>query len=416
VTVELDFESEEFRSDPYPVYARLRREAPVARGDRRGFWLLTRHADVISVLRDPRSSVDRPFQPKPPSDPDVDPTTLHPLARALRALSRVMLFRDPPDHTRLRGLVSRAFTPRTVLRLRPRIQGIADELLAEPLARGSLEAIGELAAPLPLLVIAELLGLPREMRADLKRWSDDLAIMLDGSVAPKYIGRAVSSAVQFVDYLRGVVAERRRAPQEDLISDMLAARDAEAGGSGALDEDEVLGTSLLVLAAGHETTTHLIGNGLLALLRHPEEQARLRADPKLLPVAVEEMLRFEPPVQATSRVVLEDVEIGGVRIPAGDELGLILAAANRDPEIFAEPDRFDVARADNPHLSFGFGIHFCLGAALARLECEIAIATLLARTRSLALAADRLERRPGFLFRGVEALPVALAPAGERAA
>jgi cytochrome P450 len=402
--VELDFRSPAFRANPYPFYERMRAEEPVSRHEERGvrLWLLTRWADVAGVLRHPGASVDRPFQPRPtPLPPGVRVETLHPLARALRALSRVMLFRDPPDHTRLRGLVNKAFTPRVVERLRPRIDSVVEELLDSCADDGGMDLISDLATPLPILVIADLLGIPIEDYKELKRWSDDLALMLDGSIAAQVAPRAVTSAAEFVDYLRQVMARRRAAPGDDLLSEMLAVQEKD----DSLTEDEILGTSVLLLGAGHETTTSLIGNGALALLRHPGELARLRRAPERLPNAVEECLRFDSPVQATSRVLSEDAEIGGHRIPKGDEIGLLLGAANRDPAVFAKPDRFDVGREEaRQHLSFGHGIHFCLGANLARAEGQAAFAGLLRRFPDLRLVDDALEWRPGFLFRGVERL------------
>jgi cytochrome P450 len=266
-----------------------------------------------------------------------------------------------------------------------------------------MDLIADLATPLPLLVIAELLGVPAEDYPTLKRWSDDLALMLDGSIAAQVAPRAVSSAAEFVAYLRAVVRRRRAEPQEDLLSGMLAVQEKD----DSLTEDEILGTGLLLLAAGHETTTNLIGNGCLALLRHPEQAARLRREPGLLPNAVEECLRYDSPVQATSRFFREPIEVAGRRIPGGEEVALLLGAANRDPEVFPDPDRLDVAReAARQHLSFGHGIHFCLGANLARAEGQLALGTLLRRFPGLRLACDTLEWRPGFLFRGVERLPV----------
>jgi cytochrome P450 len=400
----LDFTNPRFRRDPYPTYRVFREHAGVLRAERGPFrfTLLSRHADVTAVLRDPRMSVDRPFQPKPAAD-DVDPATLHPLARALRALSRIMLFRDPPDHTRLRGLVGKAFTPRMVEALRPRIQGLVDELLAPHLRDGCVDLVRDFAEPLPILVIAELLGLPPEDRASLKRWSDELAVMLDGSIAMQHLGRAVQSAIEVIDYLRVHLEAKRRDPKDDLISAMLSAQERDR-----LSDDEILGTVLIVMGAGHETTTNLIANGALALLRHPDELARLRAEPRLIGSAVEEILRFDSPVQATSRMPMEDVEIGGASFAKGVEIGLLIGAANRDPAVFPEPDRFDVARADNRHLSFGLGIHFCLGAGLARLEGQVALGTLVASAPALALdcADDALAWRPGWLLRGPTSLPI----------
>jgi len=402
----LDFRSPAFRRDPYRMYRLLREHAPVHRVEQGAmrFTLLSRHADVVAVLRDPRMSVDRPFQPKPPPAGEaVDPATLHPLARTLRALSRIMLFRDPPDHTRLRGLVNKAFTPRMVESLRPRVEALVDELLAPALADGGFDVVRDFAEPLPIRVIAELLGLPPEDRADLKRWSDELAVMLDGSIAMQHVGRAVQAGIAVIEYLRTHLEAKRRDPKDDLISAMVSAQERDR-----LTDDEILGTVLIVMGAGHETTTNLIGNGVLALLRHPDQLARLRAEPELVASAVEEILRFDSPVQATSRLPIEDVEIGGVRFPKGGEIGLLLGAANRDPAVFADPERFDVGRAENRHLSFGLGIHFCLGAGLARLEGQSALGALVARAPGIALAIepDAIEWRPGWLLRGTTSLPL----------
>jgi cytochrome P450 len=264
--------------------------------------------------------------------------------------------------------------------------------------------VRELAEPLPILVIAELLGLPAADRADLKRWSDDLAAMLDGSIAMQHLGPAVKSAGEVTAYLREHVDGRRARPRDDLLSAMIAARERDEN----LNDEEIIATALLVMGAGHETTTNLIGNAVLALLRHPDAQAELRREPARIESAVEEFLRYDAPVQATSRVANEPFEIAGRVIPAREEIGLALGAANRDPEVFAEPDRLDLARADNRHLAFGFGIHFCLGAGLARLEAQLAVGTLVARspTLELAVADDALAWRPGWLLRGLTSLPV----------
>lgn len=394
-----------FRADPYAFYREARERTPLLQGRNAAgaFWLLFRYEDVAAVLRHPGASVDRAFQPKPvPVDPREDPDALHPLARALRVFSRVMLFRDPPDHTRLRGLVSKAFTPRRVEALRPRVEQRVGALLDAKAGQGGFDLIADFAAPLPLLVIAELLGVPTDDYRTLKRWTDDLAIMLDGTVAAQFLPRAIAAAMQMIAFLRDVVRARRREPRDDLISALVAAQE---GGSG-LTEDEILATILILFGAGHETTTNLIGNGVLALLRHPEERARLAADPALLPSAVEELLRWDSPVQATSRTLSEPFEAHGVRVPAGREIGLLLGSANHDAAQFDSPGTLDIGRRDNRHLSFGLGIHFCLGAPLARLEGQVAIGVLLARFPGLRLATDALVWRPGFLFRGVEALPL----------
>lgn len=403
----LDFARSGFLRDPYPTYRALREAGPLHRvenGPMR-FWVVTRHADVLALLRDPRVTVDRlPPEVTGAAAAPVDPATLNPLARTLRTLSRVMLFRDPPDHTRLRGLANKAFTPRMVESLRPRIAALVEELLAPLEAGARFDVVHELAEPLPIRVIAELLGLPASDRKQLKAWSDDLAVLLDGSIALQHVGRGLQSAIAVLEYLRGHLDERRRKPREDLLSAMLAAHERDEN----LTEDEVLATALLVMGAGHETTTNLIGNAVLALLRNPGELARLRAEPALLPSAVEEFLRYDAPVQGTGRATREPIELHGTTIAARQEIVLPIGCANRDPGVFPDPDRLDVARGDTRHVSFGHGIHFCLGAGLARLEAQLAIGGLLARAPGLAPAVDDADLvwRPGWLLRGLTALPV----------
>jgi len=394
-----------FRADPYPTLARLRREAPVAPASASGgataVWWVLRHADVAAALRDPRLSTVK-IPPELLERFAADPASpLHRLARLMRAN---LLILDPPEHTRLRTLVSRAFTPRRVAALRPRIEALAEELADGLEEREAPDLLADFAVPLPLRVIAELLGLPIEDLPKLRDWSDVLVTLLDGSLRDANLGESMRVADELGAYLEEWAAARRRAPQDDLLSALVAARDERE----ALDDDELVSTVGLLLAAGHETTANLIGNGVVALLRHPETRAGLRARPELLPTAVEELLRFDPPVQLTSRLATQDLEIAGVRIPQGAELELHLASANRDPEVFPHPDALDLARGDNRHLSFGHGHHFCLGAALARLEGEVALGVLLRRFPDLALRDEPLVWRPGNVLRGLERLPVSV--------
>jgi cytochrome P450 len=391
-------------ADPYPFYATLRATNPVFRlpvGEPKspGVWLLTRHADVHAVLRDGRFSVDRRRARIVRDNMDRLPIGI---AIGEEGGLRTMLVMDPPDHTRVRGLVSKAFTPRRVAALRPRIEEIVDELLGEVGARGTMDVIADFAAPLPAIVIAELLGVPAEDHRKFKRWSSEMVASV-GAGNPLAMREQFEKAFnRLLEYLRGVIAERRRAPADDLISGMIEAQEER----DALSDVELVATSNLLLIAGHETTTNLIGNGTLALLRHPDELARLRADRSLLPAAIEELLRYDSPVQATVRVAMQDVEIGGHKIPAEALVITGIGAANRDPSVFAEPDRLDLGRADNHHLSFGLGVHFCLGASLARLEAELAFGALLERFPRLELGADSVSYRSNLILRGLNALPV----------
>jgi hypothetical protein len=401
--MDLDWEafSGQVIEDPYPFYAELRRQDPVHEASLRDgrFWVLTRYADVVSVLRDPRMSAEKfPEKLLAAAMAGPDPA----FAALGRVVSSVMLVKDAPAHTRLRGLVSRVFTPRVVEGLRPRIERLVDELLDAAQARGRFELIHDLAAPLPIVVIAELLGVPAADRERFKRWSDDFVPFIDGSIRDQGLAEAARAAEALCDYFEDFIAERRRAPKDDLMSALVA---AEAQGD-VLTRDELIATAILLLAAGHETTTNLIGNGTLALLRHRDAFERLRREPSLTKSAVEELLRFDAPVQLTSRIPKEDVEIGGRRIPAGFEVNVVLAAANRDPAQFPEPDRLDLSRSDNRHVSFGFGAHFCLGAPLARLEAQVAFERLATRFPRLEQDTDALAWKPGVVLRGLKGLPL----------
>ena len=396
-TMELEFNpfSPEFQADPYPLYHRLRAEDPVHYVELpglelMGLWLLTRHADVTAVLRDERFSARKQLM------------SIVESSVAVRPLTSSMLVVDPPDHTRMRLLVTKAFTPRVIEGLRPRIQQIVDALLDAAAANGTMDLIGDLAYPLPVTLIAELLGVPAEDHERFKRWSDDIAVLADGTLVLAGLAQAERSMVELETYLTAVFAERRARPREDLISALVAAREQEQ----VLSEAELFATCVLLLVAGNETTTNLIGNGMLALLRHPAELALLRRQPGLIRSAIEELLRYDSPVQLTSRTPTVDVEIGDKLIRAGQEVDLVLGAANRDSEAFVEPDRLDITRADNRHVSFGHGIHFCLGAPLARLEGQIAIQTLARRFPDLHLATEAPEWRPGLVLHGLKSLPV----------
>ena len=384
-----------FVADPYPTYHRLRAEDPVHHSPL-GFWVLTRYPDVMTMLRDPRLI--------------KEPIAAFVAARFGMAvpppgLGLSMLDRDPPDHTRLRGLVSKAFTPKALESLRPHIQTIVDDLLAGAAGKGQMDLIEEFAYPLPVRVICEMLGVPVKDHERFKSWGLDIARGLDAIMLPpdSEVGqRSVSGRRALAEYFRALIAERRAAPRDDMLSALIAAEEA----GDKLNEEELLATCILLLVAGHETTVNLIGNGTLALLRHPDQLQKLRESPGLIATAVEELLRFDGPVQRTARIPSEDITIGGRTIPKGDMVMPFLGAADRDPAQFPDPDRLDITRADNRHIAFGMGIHFCLGAPLARMEGQIAINALLARLPKLALATDRPQFRQSLTLRGLQALPV----------
>jgi hypothetical protein len=385
-------------ADPYPLLRRLRTECPVYRSGSR--YVLTRYDDVATVLRDPRFSAKRQGRARPDAS---SPSHAGPTGVRMRAMmafrGRQMLETDPPDHTRLRGLANHAFTARAIAGMRGRIQSLVDELLDQVGTRGEMDVIAALAHPLPVIVIAELLGVPPADRDRIRRWSEGAIPFLDGFRNPIAANAAWEG---FGDYLRGIIAARRAAPRDDLLTAFLT---AEEGGS-RLDEEELLAMCILLLIAGHETTTNLIGSGLLTLLRHPDQLALVRDDPARLASAVEEMLRYETPVQIAARVATEECVIAGVPIAAGTPLTLHLGSANRDPARFTDPDRFDIARAQGRHLAFGQGVHYCLGAALARMEGEIALGTMLRRLPDIRLAIPDVEWRRTITWRGAVRLPV----------
>lgn len=388
----------EAHADPYPQYRRLREHAPMLRGPL-GYWVLSRYADIAAVLRDPRFGVGTDE-----ASLMLAMTQGGPGVATMRELSRWMLFRDPPDHTRLRKLVSKAFTPRAVEAVRPRVVEIVNHLLDGFAGRDEVDLIADLALPLPVTVISELLGLPIEDQAQAREWAEAIAQALDPIVTEDQALRADRAVTELAAYIGGVVTERRRHPGSDLLSRLIGAEDE----GGHLSEAELISTVGLLFGAGHETTRNLIGNGVLALLRNPGELQRLRNDPSLIRSAIEELLRYDSPVQIAGRGARADAVIGGERIAAGEPMMLLVGAANRDPAQFPDPDRLDVGRPDVKMLSFGGGIHFCLGAMLARTEAQIAIGSLLARVPSLELATEHLEWRPHITLRGLSSLPVTI--------
>lgn len=393
-----------FKANPFPFYARLRAEAPVqpvmlsnALAKRQRAWLITRYDDVLAVLKDERFAKDRRNAMSPEQlrkTPWVPPM--------FRALDHNMLDLDSPDHTRLRALVHKAFTPRLIEQMRDQIQALANELLNKVEPGGSMDLIADFALPLPLTVIARILGVPVEDNDKFHRWSK--TIVSAGS--SKNVFAVIPSVMSFMRYMKKLIKERRTAPKDDLISALIQARD----GSEQLSEDEMLGMIFLLLVAGHETTVNLIGSGTLALLEHPDQLAKLRREPELIKSAIEELVRYVCPLEmATERYAREDITVAGTTIPRGELVMAVLGSANRDPNYFDDPDTLDITRKNNKHLSFGQGPHFCLGASLARLEGQVAISTLLQRMPNLRLnvAPEQIRWRGIFVLRGVEALPVA---------
>jgi cytochrome P450 len=383
----------EFIADPYPTYHRMRTAEPVHQSPM-GFWVLTRYEDVVAALRDPRLEKEA-----------IPAFVAERFGITIVGAGLSMLDRDPPDHTRLRGLVSKAFTPRVVEALRPHIQKIVDGLLDRVRDAGKMDLVEDFAYPLPVIVICEMLGVPLEDRERFKTWGLDIARGLDAIWLPPgsdIVKRSAASRHELAEYFRDLIARRRAEPRADLLSGLIAAEEA----GDKLSEDELLSTCILLLVAGHETTVNLIGNGTLALLRNPDQLERLRRQPELIGSAVEELLRYDGPVQRTARIPSEDVVIGGRTIPKGEMVMPFMGAADRDPAQFPDPDRLDIGRADNRHIAFGWGIHFCIGAPLARVEGQIAIGTLVKQLPELALATDRPEFRQSLTLRGLSALPV----------
>jgi cytochrome P450 len=394
-TQTFDWRSQEFLRDPYRHYRAFRESNPIHFNAERGAWMLTRYNDMVDVLRDhDRFSAER-SGPAPQGAAAA-------VQRQLGDAPRSMLGSDPPDHTRLRTLVNKAFTARTVERLRIRIQEIVDRLLDNVAANGEMEVISDFAYPLPITVIAEMLGVPSDDRDFFRDQSSKIAVAL-GPINDPAIGlAALEGRNNLIEYFNQLIPKRQGDPRDDLISALLQAEEA----GDFLSHGELLAMLLLLLVAGHETTVNLIGNGLLALLRHPEQFERLRDDEGIERSAIEELLRYDSPVQFTGRVTMHDVEIGGFKIAEGSGISTIVASANRDPEMFDDPDELDLGRDPCPHLSFSAGIHYCLGAQLARLEGQIALSTVVRRFPKMRIATDDLEWRPAPILRGLVALPV----------
>ncbi len=390
-----------FLADPYPAFARLREQGPVHWHEGMGLFLTLTHAAADTVLRD--RSLGRIWR-------DKEPAELFPAFNLLHRTS--ILENEPPTHTRLRRLVAGAFARGHVERMRPWVDDLAGRLVADladgVAAGGRADLVALVAEPLPVEVIAQLLGVPAADRRHLRPWSNSIVKMYEYGLPEPQRLEAEAAARAFVDYLRALVAERRAHPlDDDLVSDLVQAAD----GGDRLSGDEVVGTCVLLLMAGHEATVNVVGNGMLAMLRDPRAWSQVVEDPALVVPAAEEMMRFDSSLQIFERTATRPVEVHGTTVGEGQKIAALLGAANRDPAVFAEPDRFDVGRSPNPHLAFGAGIHFCLGAPLARVEVQAVLGALRRQLPGLRLAAEP-ERRPEFVIRGLRALEVAGEPAG----
>ncbi|MFD5792314.1 cytochrome P450 [Streptomyces diastatochromogenes] len=391
-----------FLADPYPAYAELRAKGRVHYYEPTNQWLVPQHADVSALLRDRR--LGRTYQHRFTHEDfgRTAPPAAHEPFHTLN--DHGMLDLEPPDHTRIRRLVSKAFTPRTVEQLKPYVAKLAGELVDRLVAAGGGDLLTDVAEPLPVAVIAEMLGIPESDRAPLRPWSADICGMYELNPSQETAAKAVRASVEFSDYLRELIAERRKEPGDDLISGLIAAHDE----GDRLTEQEMISTAVLLLNAGHEATVNATVNGWWSLFRNPDQLAALRADHSLVPSAIEELMRYDTPLQLFERWVLDEIEIDGTTIPRGAEIAMLFGSANHDPEVFQAPEKLDLTRKDNPHISFSAGIHYCIGAPLARIELAASMTALLEKAPTLTLATDP-ERKPNFVIRGLEGLDVRIA-------
>ncbi|GAA2263855.1 cytochrome P450 [Streptomyces amakusaensis] len=388
-----------FVANPYPAYERLRAEGRVHWFEPTRQWLVPHYEDVSALLRDRRLGRTYLHRFTHEEFGRTPPPAAHEPFHTLN--DHGILDLEAPDHTRIRRLITKAFTPRTVAALEPTVRRLAAELVAKVVKEGGGDLLADVAEPLPVAVIAEMLGVPEGDRGLLRPWSADICGMFELNPSEETARRAVTASVEFSDYLRTLIAERRRSPGEDLISALIAAHDE----GDRLSEQEMISTCVLLLNAGHEATVNTTANGWWTLFRHPEQLAELRADHSLLPTAVEELMRFDTPLQMFERWVLDDIEIGGTLVPRGSELALLFGSANRDPARFTDPDALVLGRADNPHITFGAGIHFCLGAPLARIELLASFGELLRSAPAMRLTGEPAWN-PGYVIRGVDELLV----------
>jgi cytochrome P450 len=394
--------SPEFVADPYPAYAALRERGRAVWFGPSGQWLIPHHADVSALLRDRRLGRTYLHRFSHEEFGRTPPPAAHEPFHVLNGNG--MLDLEPPDHTRIRRLVSQAFTPRTVARLAPTVDRLADELVTGLLADGGGDLLARVAEPLPVAVIAEMLGIPAGDRAALRPWSAAICGMFELNPDERTATAAVRASVEFSDYLRELIAQRRADPGADLISALIQAYDE----GDRLTEQEMVSTCVLLLNAGHEATVNGTANGWWTLFRHPGQLRLLRERPETLPSAIEELLRYDTPLQMFERWVLDDIRVGDTVLPRGSEVALLFGSAHRDPARFPDPDRLDLARSpDNPHLAFGAGLHYCLGAPLARLELAASFSALLRRAPTLRLVREP-EWKPGYVIRGLRELLVEL--------
>ena len=400
-TFDDDFLTPEYFADPYPFYHRLRAAAPAYWSEKLNAWLLTRYTDVMPGLNDPRLNSSERIA----SIMDRLPPSAHEEYRALLLhMTNMMAFNDPPVHTRLRKLVGKAFTPRRVNNLRPQIQAIVDELLDEVASKPEFDLVDEFAFHLPAIVICEMLGIPREDRDKVRRWSDDIVGFVSaGAVTPERTARAQETVYAATEYLVALADDRRRNPRDDMLTALVEAEDE----GETLSEDELISMIVQLFFAGFETTEGLIGNSMLALFRNPAQRALLQAHPEMTEAAVEEFLRYDSSIQRQSRVTNEDIVLHGETIRKGQYVVLFIGAANRDPEQFVDPDQLDITRTGNKHIGFGHGIHFCIGGPLARIETQAAISTILRRMPDIRLVENKPEFVDLLALRKLRALWVA---------
>ncbi|MBI1258013.1 MAG: cytochrome P450 [Chloroflexi bacterium] len=385
----------EFARDPYPIYDALRSTSPIFFSADLKMWFASAYDDVAALLRDRRlgRAFDRAEANLPPKNPAYAPFS--------KLSEHSMFDKEPPDHTRLRSLVHKVFTPRRVENMRAQIETITSDLIDAVQPQGQMDLLEDFAVPLPVTVIAALLGVPDEDRHLLRPWSRDIVAMYELNHTPEAAERAIQAAIDFSDYLRQLARQRKRAPQDDLISALATVEEA----GDVLSEDELISTCVLLLNAGHEATVNVIGNGMWALFQNPDQLRLLRDQPATTKTAVEEMMRYDTPLQLFRRWILEDIDYKGFAFKRGQEIALLFGAANRDPAQFEQPNRLDITRADNAHISFSLGIHYCLGAPLARLELQVAIAELMRRLPNMRLS-ETPEYRPGYVIRGLKSLQV----------